>query len=252
MKETGMLSDDQVSKYRRDGHLTVTGVFSAAEIDAVSADLEAWAAAEMAALSEDDKAWYLEAGLSGGPALRKLDNPVALRPAFRDLARNEKLTGLVEQLIGADLSVCFSQVFFKAPGGGGPKPMHQDNFYFGPNDADGIITAWVALDDADVENGCLYYCEGSQHNGMVHHEAPSGQPFNLQVSPAEAARYHMTPAPVSRGGVSFHHGFTLHQSSDNRSDRWRRACAIHYVNGATKMVTPALTYDHSLTVPVGR
>ena len=61
------------------------------------------------------------------------------------------------QLLGDDLCVFFSQVFMKPPGVGGPKPIHQDNFYFGPDDEDAMLTAWVALDEATTENGCLNY-----------------------------------------------------------------------------------------------
>ena len=53
----------------------------------------------------------------------------------------------------------------------------------------------------------------------------------------------MTPAPVLRGGVSFHHGNTFHQSGPNLSTRWRRACALHYVNARTFFERPALPYD---------
>ena len=42
-----------------------------------------------------------------------------------------------------------------------PKPAHQDNFYFGPTDIEGVVTAWIALDDATLENGCLYFGDGT-------------------------------------------------------------------------------------------
>ena len=60
----------------------------------------------------------------------------------------------------------------------------------------------------------------------------------------------MTPAPVPRGGVSFHHGSTIHQSGPNLSTRWRRACALHYVNHDTFFEHPALPYDHALKLKI--
>ena len=60
----------------------------------------------------------------------------------------------------------------------------------------------------------------------------------------------MTPAPVMRGGVSFHHGNTFHQSGPNTSPRWRRACALHYVNHRTFFEHPALPYDESLKLRI--
>lgn len=244
------LSDPQLETYRDFGHLTVPGVFTACEMAAAIADAQAWADEVLAGLSTEERAWYVDRGASDGQALRKLDNPVAHRAVFRDLARKPALVNMVRYLIGGGLRVVFSQIFFKPPRGGGPKPVHQDNFYFGPNNRDGLVTAWVALDDADIENGCLYFGDGSNLGPVLEHVAPPDKPFDLQVPAEIAAQHPMSPAPVPRGGVSFHHGNTLHQSSDNHSDRWRRACAIHYVSAGTVFQTSALTYDPDLMVAV--
>ena len=126
--------------------------------------------------------------------------------------------------------------------------MHQDNFYFGPNDNESMVTAWVALDDADESNGCLFFGEGTNNDNVIPHIAPEGEPFNLLIPDDVATQYKMTPAPVRRGGGAFHHGNTLHQSSTNRSDRWRRACAMHYGNRKTQLVNSALTYDTNAVV----
>lgn len=240
------LSSSQIETYRHTGHLTVPGVFSTAEMDALIADAHAWAAETIAGMSASERAWYLERG--GLP--RKLDNPVFHRPAFRRIAGHPALVAAVEQLVGKGVKVPFSQIFFKPPEVGGPKPVHQDNFYFGCDDPDGLVTAWIAMDDATVENGCLFFGEGTNRGPIYPHVAPPGRPFDLQLSPEEAGRHPMTPAPVPKGGVSFHHGNTLHQSSDNRSTRWRRAVAIHYVRNDVRFATAALTYDDAVTVQI--
>jgi phytanoyl-CoA hydroxylase len=243
------LTDEQIALYRRAGHLTVPGVLPDAQVTQAIAELEAWGRDVLATLPEEKKKWYLEQNIPGVPVLRKLDNPVHERPFFRTLAGQQPLLTMVEQLIGPGVAVYFSQVFLKPPGGG-PKPVHQDNFYFGPNYRDGVVTAWLALDEATVENGCLYFGDGTNHGPIHPHIAPPGEPFNLQVPSEIAKKAVMTPAPVPRGGVSFHHGNTFHQSSDNRSTRWRRAAAFHYVNHDTRFVTPALPYDESIVVKI--
>ena len=243
------LTEQQIAEYQQKGHLTVEGLFSADEISAALRDVDDWSREFLATLSNEQRAWYLERG-TNEPRLRKLDNPVFERPLFRQMASHPRLIKCVEQLIGPGLRVWFSQVFMKPPGGGGPKPVHQDNFYFGPSDLDGVVTAWLALDDATTENGCLYYADGSNHDPVLDHFAPAGEPFNLQIPAEVASQYQMTPAPVAGGGVSFHHGNTLHQSSDNRSDRSRRAVAFHYVNAKTDFANPALKYDLDVIVEV--
>jgi phytanoyl-CoA hydroxylase len=244
------LSTAQRDAYHRAGHVTVPGVFSAAEMDCAIADVAEWGESFLAALDPAQRQWYLDAGVKSGVVLRKLDNPVFHRPVWRALAGDRRLVDLVEGLIGADVTVLFSQIFFKAPHGGGPKPVHQDNFYFGPQDREAIVTAWIALDDADLENGCMAFGEGTQAGPVYPHVAPEGEPFNLQVPAEIASRVAMTPAPVPKGGVSFHHGNTFHQSADNFSSRWRRACAVHYHRHGNALVRPALPYDTSKFVRI--
>lgn len=244
------LTDAEVALYRQLGHLTVDGVFSAAQAEAVIADIERWGAGFLAGLPEEQRGWYLDAGVGARAVLRKLDNPHHHRESVRGLARSPALVALVESLIGPGVSVYFSQVFFKPPEGGGPKPAHQDNFYFGPNDPEGVVTAWVALDDATLENGCLYFGEGTNRGPVYPHVAPPDEPFNLQLPQSILDRQPMQPAPVKRGSVSFHHGNTFHHSGPNHSTRWRRACALHYVNAGTFFEHPALPYDDGLKLRI--
>jgi ectoine hydroxylase-related dioxygenase (phytanoyl-CoA dioxygenase family) len=244
------LDPQDLASYRRLGHLTVNGVFRADEVDALARDIEAWGETFLRELPADKRAWYVDGGVRARTVLRKLDNPHVHRPAVQRLARDARLVALVEGIVGPGVSVYFSQVFFKAPDGGGPKPAHQDNFYFGPTDREGVVTAWIALDDATPQNGCLHFGEGT-HLGPVHaHVAPPGEPFNLQLPPELMNRQLMTPAPVDKGGVSLHHGNTVHQSGTNRSSLWRRACALHYVRSDVEFATPALAYDPALKLRV--
>lgn len=244
------LSASELAFYRRAGHVTVPNVISSLEADELIADVEAWGEEFLRDLPPDQRAWYVDGGVKARTVLRKLDNPHHHRQAVRRLACNPILVDHVESIIGKGLSVYFSQIFFKPPEGGGPKPAHQDNFYFGPNDREGVVTAWVALDEATTENGCMSMGEGTNLGPVYPHVAPPGEPFNLQLPEHILARQPMTPAPVPRGGVSFHHGNTFHQSGTNRSTTWRRACALHYVNDQTFFEHPALPYDDTVKLRV--
>lgn len=243
-------TDAMVRRYRAEGHVTVAAVFPPDRMDAAVADVVAWGEDELARMSEVDRRWFVDGGVKDAAVLRKLDNPHVKRPVFAELARDPALVGAVEALIGQGVSVYFSQVFFKPPRGGGPKPAHQDNFYFGPSDPDGLVTAWVALDDADEANGCLRYAPGSHRGPVLPHAAPEDRPFDLQIAPADLEGVELRPAPVPKGGVSFHHGGTIHVSMDNASDRWRRACALHYVRNDVRFANPALPYDHALVLRI--
>ncbi len=244
------LTEADRAYYRHVGHVTVPGVLDEGETQALIHDVERWGEEFLRDLPADKRAWYVDGGVTARSVLRKLDNPHHHRDAFRQLARHPRLIGLAESLIGPGLTVYFSQIFFKPPEGGGPKPAHQDNYYFGPNDPEGVVTAWVALDDATLENGCLYFGDGTNRGPVYPHVAPPDEPYNLQLPPEILAKQPMAPAPVMRGGVSFHHGNVFHQSGPNHSKRWRRACALHFVNERTRFATPALPYDESALLRV--
>ena len=242
------LNEEQIREFRGTGHLTVPKVFDATTIEAALADLAEWSIEFINSLTTERRAWYLEQD-DEASQLRKLDHPAFYRPAFADLARHANLASLVRQLIGGDVHVFFSQVFMKPPEVGGPKPVHQDNFYFGPDDLNATLTAWVALDEATVENGCLFY--GDQHvDKVLEHSAPVNEPYNLQVNKDVSQAYSMSPAPVPRGGVSFHHGNSLHQSSANRSQKPRRAVAFHYLRNDARLVNPALAYNSEMSISI--
>lgn len=240
------LASSQIDAYRRDGHLTVPDVFDKRLVDEIVTDIHAWGESFLAELPQEQRAWYIDGGVTSRTVLRKLDNPHAYRDSIVALSRDPKLVSIIESVLGPGVSVYFSQIFFKPPEGGGPKPAHQDNYYFGPSDLEGVLTAWVALDEATIENGCMFFGEGTNKGPVYDHIAPPGEPYNLQLEPEVLARQKMTPAPVPKGGVSLHHGSTFHQSGPNHSKHWRRACALHYVSNTTDFVSPALPYDHSL------
>ncbi|MEZ6129860.1 MAG: phytanoyl-CoA dioxygenase family protein [Planctomycetaceae bacterium] len=244
-----MFTDQHLKTFHETGHVTVPGVLTADQLAAACHDVETWSSEFMAALSTESRRWYLENN-GNSSMLRKLDNPAFHRPFFRSLAGEPKLIEMVERLTGPGVSVFFSQVFCKPPEVGGPKPVHQDNFYFGPDNLDATLTVWIALDDANVENGCLFYADGSHTGPVVNHEAPVDEPFNLQIAAQQIGRYPMTAAPVPAGGISFHHGNTWHQSSANTSLRARRAVVFHYLRNDATLVNPALQYDLSVVVKV--
>jgi len=244
------MDDMDLAFYRHQGHLTVNGVFAPQQMDTVIRDIEQWGETFLAELPPEKRAWFIDGGVSARTVLRKLDNPHFHRDAVQTLARDLKLVDLVERFLGKGVSVYFSQIFFKPPEGGGPKPAHQDNFYFGPTDIEGVVTAWIALDDATLENGCLYFGDGTNQGPVYPHFAPENEPYNLQLPPTVLEKQPMQPAPVRKGGVSFHHGNTFHQSGPNHSTKWRRACALHYVRNDVEFATPALPYDHSLKFKV--
>ena len=244
-----MLNEPQLTEYQDKGHLTINDFYGPATVAQVIDEINIWADETRAVLSAEDQRWYFEKNVPQGISVfRKLDNPIYNRKVLRQLLVTPELLSIAKQLIGKPLTVFFSQVFMKPAKYGGPKPVHQDNYYFGPEDEERVLTVWLAIDTATVENGCLYFGDGSHHTGVHQHVAPSDEPFNLMVPKEIAAEFPMTPAPVDAGGISLHHGSTFHQSSENKSEFPRRALAMHFIPQDMPLINPALNYDQNAIV----
>lgn len=87
--------------------------------------------------------------------------------AFKAVVTGDIVSSMIAQLTGANaLRVWHDQIQYKPAGGGGVNMWHQDSPYWGiltPKHQQ--VTAWIALDDCDVENGCMKMVPGSHHWG---------------------------------------------------------------------------------------
>lgn len=160
-----------------------------------------------------------------------------------------RILDVLEALIGPDVMAMQSMLFLKFPGGAG-QGYHQDSYYI-PTVPDTLCGAWLAIDRADEENGCLWFSAGSQHDPIYptagkeyqnHGDAIADLPVVDNVSHTDdtvntlsrvAARYrhNEVPAILDPGDVAFFGGHIIHRSLANRSaTRFRRSFVGHYAN----------------------
>ena len=156
---------------------------------------------------------------------------------------------VLEALIGPDVLALQTMMFLNPPGMGG-QGWHQDAYYI-PSLPDTLIGAWMALDRADEENGCLWVIPGSHAEPI--YPTPDRRPVlhteesfddledveNVSIlddsinTLSRVVRKYPDPIPVvcEPGDVIFFHSHLLHRSYRNRTeDRFRRAFVSHYCN----------------------
>jgi len=168
----------------------------------------------------------------GAQEPRKVSRAYPCDLAFRAFVHDPRLVDLVRRFIGGEPLLMMDQIFMKPPRHGSKKPYHQDNAYFKCEPADQLVTAWIALDDVNEENGCLRYIDGSHKGEILDHIPAPGHEYDRSPDPAAIDLSRESLAIVSKGSVVFHHVNTLHTSHENRSDRWRRGFATHWVTTA--------------------
>ena len=139
------------------------------------------------------------------------------------------------------------QALFKPPGGQA-KPPHQDQSYFRVEPIDDLITAWIALDNATLDNGCMCYVPGSHVHGIFPVAKDPDRPVHHIPDTGDLTLPEAVACPVPAGSVIFHHGCTLHHSDENRSDRWRKAIIFHYSTADALSTNEQLNEQISLEI----
>ena len=166
--------------------------------------------------------------------------------AFRELLYHSPLLDIAESLIVPNIQVFFDQALYKPANHGGAVHWHQDNGYWGcvpPN----LVSIWMALDDADEENGCMNVIPGSHREGLAAHERAMTEKGKLPaLLTAKVDTKRVVTVPVKAGHAMVHHCLTLHQSNPNTSARERRAMVIHYMPTGTRSREGELLVDRPL------
>jgi len=159
------------------------------------------------------------------------------------------LTGIV----GPAVKSMQSMLFIKSAGKPG-QAWHQDEDFIPTRDRS-LVGAWIALDDATVENGCLWIIPGSHKPGVLWEMEEQDNP-DFDCSD-EAVGFPYTdedavPVEVSAGSVVFFNGYTLHRSLPNVAESgYRRALVNHYMSASSLLPwrppqddEPVSTLDH--------
>ncbi len=153
---------------------------------------------------------------------------------YRKLLYHEPLLDIAESLIGSDIQLFHDQALYKPAFHGGEVHWHQDNAYW-QCDPPNLMSIWIALDDADEENGCMNVIPGSYIEGLAAHGRAKSEKGNLPaLLQVDADVDRAVPVPVEAGSAMGHHCMTLHQTNPNRSSRDRRAMVIHYMPSGTR------------------
>jgi len=223
-----MLSTDQIQQFHTDGYLVLDPCLEQSHVQTLGERVRQIADGEV---DFPETCIEYEPGASGRSMknLRKINGPSEHDEFFVDHARQSPLLGAIVDLLGDDIKLFGDQLFMKPPGGI-EKTYHQDCPYFSIAPM-AMITAWVALDEVDEENGCMYVIPGSHKFGAVDHSEPwiVGSRRDMCIPEAVIDRQRERPITLRAGGCSFHHGLLQHRSGPNRTDRFRRGLATHYM-----------------------
>jgi phytanoyl-CoA hydroxylase len=226
------LSKDQIEKYQVDGFLVIENFLSGDE-------LEIWRLAlEEALINRKGNKLPGRASVYGkGDDADKsyYDNVFDQRinlwqdnEKMRGIMLDERIGKMAAELSGAEgIRIWHDQALIKKPWAN-PTSWHLDTPYWSFSDRR-ALSIWVALDDATLENGCLFFIPGS-HKHTTFENPGIGKNMDAifdyypQFKSAKSVA-----APMRAGSCSFHNGLTIHGAHANMTSGFRRAMTCAYM-----------------------
>jgi Phytanoyl-CoA dioxygenase (PhyH) len=218
-----VLSDAAVAEYHDRGFHIARGLFDREEIDLLSR-----------AAKEDhdlDKRAFGRADGEGGKVRLSLWNHPG-DGIYGMFARCERVVRSAEKILGGEVYHYHSKMIMKDPRVGGAWTWHQDYGYWYQN---GVLqplltSAFIAVDRATKENGCLQVIEGSHHCGRIDHVLTGDQAGADRERVDEVLkRMPLVYVEMEPGDALFFHSNLLHRSDQNRSEhpRWAMICCYN-------------------------
>jgi ectoine hydroxylase-related dioxygenase (phytanoyl-CoA dioxygenase family) len=210
------LSDKQLQQYQTEGYAVGDPILDERELSRLRQHI-------------DD----LIASLPPGRRPENMPSAHYDRPYFRDLFLSDKLVDVAEQLLGPDIALFTSYIISKRPGDGLAVDWHQDAAFF-PIEPMETFTLWLAVDDADRENGCLQVIPETIRHVLPHKvdtQAGTTLPLSLDGIDVSGAR----AVELKAGQFSVHNPFVFHGSSANRSQRRRCGITLKYIPTYVKL-----------------
>ena len=195
------LSLEQINKYKEDGYIAPISVLSKDEANEIREEIE-----------RIEKDWPNELEGLGRNYIHLIS------PVFDKVSHNPKILDAVESIIGKNILVCGTTLFIKNPQEKGFVSFHQDAKYIGL-EPHNWVTAWLAVTDANEENGCMRMWKGSHKEDLKFHNQKFDE--NNQLTRGQTVENvpmnETTPVILEAGQLSLHHPKIVHGSGLNKS-----------------------------------
>ena len=209
-----MLSKQQLQQYDRDGIVFPIRVFSRDEVACFLDELE----------SITD--------YCGEGSLKRFDNLHLFFDWAHCLVTNDALLNTVEDVLGGDILIYGTLVFYKPPQDSSYVSWHQDSFYSGLH-LTPSTSAWIALTPSHRANGCMRVIPRSHKQGSLDHDNvrddpnllnKRGERIKMDVDESQAVDVVLRP-----GEMSLHQATIVHGSNPNASDGPRVGFIVRFV-----------------------
>lgn len=239
----GVIADEFIAMYEEDGYILVKGMLNSEETGLLSR-----ASREDRVL--DQRSFGKGDGEGGTIRLSLWNHPTDT--IYGMIARSESIVGTAEKLLGDEAYHYHSKMIMKDAKVGGAWAWHQDYGYWYQNGVlfPHLTSAYIAVDRATRENGCLQVIRGSHKLGRIEHVLTGDQAGADQGRVDEVLkRLELVYVEMEPGDALFFHANLLHRSDQNHSDnpRWSMICCYN-----AKSNDPYMESHHPRYTPLSK
>lgn len=226
------MTSDAAQFYHENGFLVIDGALSEAQVDALNAEAAQICRGERGDIRGVAAAAPDESDIDVMRRYLCIHFPHKISATMYDTLAHPAIVNVLTTVIGPNVKSMQSMLFIKASGKPG-QAWHQDEFFIPTRDRS-LAGAWIALDDATVENGCLWVIPGSHRHGIIW---PQRKHDDRRFDCTGEAMYYpytdddAVPVEVRKGSIVFFNGYLLHRSLPNyAADGFRRSLVNHYMS----------------------
>jgi hypothetical protein len=169
------------------------------------------------------------------PRSPEINEAVKIAPALRDTLAYSRCREIAREFLGVPVGYVFDHAIYKPPHNNASTAWHQDEAYSAQAIPLRSVHFWIPLQEATVENGCMWFIPGSNHGGVLpHHVAahrtvgPNQTPAGATITTNDVDRTKAVACPLPVGSATVHHPLTLHYTGPNQSDDYRRVWILHF------------------------
>ncbi|GGD58339.1 phytanoyl-CoA dioxygenase family protein [Paenibacillus nasutitermitis] len=239
--KTVSITDEQLKQYEELGYIIFNDLFNEQEIDGIRDIIDELDEESEKALRKKGQDFINVSGKINFNA-----NINFRRPELQRFTADQRFVDITTTLLGPDTKLYWDQSVYKRPEADKDFPWHQDNGYV-PTEPIHYVTCWLALEDSNLENGCIWIQPGTHKKGFVPH-IKTDLGWICYYGDIEGE-----PVELKKGSMVVFHSLLFHRSTPNRSQATRKAYVIQYsVDGAKNPTNDSIFRNGPLIAKDGK
>lgn len=234
------VTDEQVAFFQQNGYLSIERITTDEEVEWLKGIYDKLFGNRIGEAEGNYFDLAGRRGHAGQEALPQVLGPERTFPELRETVYYRNAQQIASRLLQTDAEKLSAggHMILKPPFYGAETPWHQDEAYWPEEIIAHSVSAWMPLDPASVESGCLHFVPGSHRANIHHHEHINYDPTVHGLFTEAATGLNAVPCPLNPGGATFHHCRTLHYAGPNNTPNPRRAYIVVVNAPPTRLETP--------------